>query len=319
MGKDVKDIAEKANKLTKDFMVSIGKSVIGKQETLSKMLVCLLAGGHVLLEDVPGIGKTTLARALAEAVDLKFRRIQFTPDLMPSDVTGFNMYNPKTNNFEFKEGAINTQILLADEINRSSPRTQSALLEAMEEEQVTVEGKTYKLPQPFMVMATQNPVEHVGTYPLPEAQMDRFMMRLTLGYPNMEEEKLMLDKDALKEMAKSIVTVADDKIILEIRSAVDNVKCSDEVKDYLLTICRKTRDNEWVELGASPRASRMLLLASSALALMQGRDYVIPDDIQKLAKDILVHRIIMKPQARGQNLDAGMVIDEIIRETVAPR
>ncbi len=319
MGKDVKDIAEKANKLTKDFMVSIGKSVIGKQETLSKMLVCLLAGGHVLLEDVPGIGKTTLARALTEAVDLKFRRIQFTPDLMPSDVTGFNMYNPKTNNFEFKEGAINTQILLADEINRSSPRTQSALLEAMEEEQVTVEGKTYKLPQPFMVMATQNPVEHVGTYPLPEAQMDRFMMRLTLGYPNMEEEKLMLDKDALKEMAKSIVTVADDELILEIRSAVDDVKCSDEVKDYLLNICRKTRDNEWVELGASPRASRMLLLASSALALMQGRDYVIPDDIQKLAKDILVHRIIMKPQARGQNLDAGMVIDEIIRETVAPR
>lgn len=319
MGKDLKQIAEQANTLTKNFMTSIGKSVIGKQDTISKMLVCLLAGGHVLLEDVPGIGKTTLARALAEAVDLDFQRIQFTPDLMPSDVTGFNMYNPKTNNFEFKEGSINTQILLADEINRSSPRTQSALLEAMEEEQVTVEGKTYKLPKPFMVMATQNPVEHVGTYPLPEAQMDRFMMRLTLGYPSMEEEKLMLDKDALKEMAKSIDKVADDKIILDIQSAVEYVKCSDEVKDYLVTICRKTRNNEWVELGASPRASRMLLLASSALALMQGRDYVIPDDIQKLAKDILVHRIIMKPRARGQGIDASKVIDEIIRETVAPR
>ena len=313
------DAAAMTRQLTNDILYEVSRAVVGKTDTALKMLICLLAGGHVLLEDVPGIGKTTLINALARAVDLDFRRIQFTPDLTPSDVTGFNMYNPKTSEFEFQEGAINTQVLLADEINRSSPRTQSALLEAMQEGQVTVEGVTYLLPDPFIVMATQNPVEHVGTYPLPEAQLDRFMMRLSIGYPSMEEEKLILDGNALRDMDLVVNPVADADQILAIRDEVENVGCSDEVKTYLLTICRKTRENEWVSLGVSPRASRMLLHASATLALMKGRDYVVPDDIQALVGDVLAHRIILKPQARGQGITAQDVLKEIIESTAAPR
>lgn len=315
----VKEAADLTQKITDEVLASIKESVVGNQTVIRKMLICLLAGGHVLLEDVPGIGKTTVARALSRAVGLDFQRIQFTPDLMPSDVTGFNIYNPKNSEFEFREGAAMTQILLADEINRSSPRTQSALLEAMEEGQVTVEGKTYFLPQPFMVMATQNPVEHVGTYPLPEAQMDRFMMRLSIGYPSQEEEMLIMDRDALKHLSEHVRVVASADEILQIQHSVEDVTASDEVKRYLLSITRGSRESEWVELGVSPRASIMLLKAASTLALMEGRTYVKPDDIQRMAHDVLDHRMIMKAQARGQGVSSYKVTEQLLKEMVAPR
>lgn len=306
-------------KMTSDVLASIGRVIIGKQQAARKMLICLLAGGHVLLEDVPGIGKTTLVHALAHAVRLDFRRIQFTPDLMPSDVTGFNLYNPKTSNFEFREGAVNTQILLADEINRSSPRTQSALLEAMQEGQVTVEGKTYRLPDPFMVMATQNPVENVGTYPLPEAQLDRFMMRLSIGYPSKEEEMMMISSDAMARMDKEIEVVAEADTVRWLRQAITQVQVVPEVVSYILDITRQTRDDSRVELGVSPRASQMLFSAAQTHALMDGRGYVVPDDVQALVHDILDHRIILKAQARGRGVSAYDVVEDILQSTAVPR
>lgn len=319
MAYEQKTPQEVAFDMTTKVLASIGQVVVGKEEISRKMIVCLLAGGHVLIEDVPGIGKTTIVNALAKALDLSFRRIQFTPDLMPSDVTGFNLYNPKSSEFEFQEGAVNTQILLADEINRSSPRTQSALLEAMQEGQVTVEGKTYTLPQPFMVMATQNPIEHVGTYPLPEAQLDRFMMRLSLGYPSIEEEMDIVSMNSSHGYTKTLPAVVSEEEILYLQAQVPTIHCQDEVKAYLIELCRKTRRHDLVALGASPRASKMLLWAASALALMSGRDYVKPDDIQYLAHDILDHRLVMKAQARGRGIRAYDVVQEVLDTTVAPK
>lgn len=313
------EIAKASQKITEKILESIQEVVIGKEEVIRKMLICLMANGHILIEDVPGIGKTTLVNALAKAVQLDFRRIQFTPDLMPSDVTGFNLYNPKITDFEFKEGAINTQILLADEINRSSPRTQSALLEAMQEGQVTVEGITYVLPQPFMVLATQNPVEHVGTYPLPEAQMDRFMMRISIGYPSLEEEFDILSLSPVTQANTKIKSNVREEEILWLRQQIQYVHADNKIKHYILDLCRKTRTNPDLSLGVSPRASQMLLAASSARALMMGRDYLIPDDIQALAHDVLDHRVILNPQARGKGLTSKEIIQMILDNTVAPR
>lgn len=306
-------------KLGDDVLASIGRVVIGKDIPAKKMLICLLAGGHVLLEDVPGIGKTTLVHALAKSVRLDFQRIQFTPDLMPSDVTGFNMYNPKTAEFEFREGAVNTQILLADEINRSSPRTQSALLEAMQEGQVTVEGVTYVLPKPFMVMATQNPVENVGTYPLPEAQMDRFMMRISIGYPSLQEEMEIISTNAMRRIQKDVNVVAEAEVISWLREQIPQVEVTEEVKRYMLTITRKTREEDLIELGVSPRAAQMLYSATQTLALLNGRAYVVPEDVQALVHDVLDHRIILKPQSRGRGITAHDVIADILKNTVVPR
>ncbi|MCI6157140.1 MAG: MoxR family ATPase [Peptoniphilaceae bacterium] len=311
--------ADIAQQLNDKVLRSVGAAVIGKDMIIQKMIVCLLAGGHVLLEDVPGIGKTTIVHAIAHAVDLRFRRTQFTPDLMPSDLTGFNIYNPKTSEFQFQEGAVNTQILLADEINRTSPRTQSALLEAMQEGQVTVEGKTYPLPQPFMVMATQNPIEHSGTYPLPEAQLDRFMMRLSIGYPSFEEEMQIVDSNVLPKMDEVVQVVASEQEIRWIKDQVNLVETSDSVKRYVLQLCRATRQHPDIELGVSPRAGQMLLRAASALALINGRGYVIPDDVQIILHDVLDHRIILKPQARGRDMTAGEIVENILQQTVAPR
>lgn len=311
--------ADIAQQLNDKVLKSVGAAVIGKDMIIQKMIVCLLAGGHVLLEDVPGIGKTTIVHAIAHAVDLRFRRTQFTPDLMPSDLTGFNIYNPKTSDFQFQEGAVNTQILLADEINRTSPRTQSALLEAMQEGQVTVEGKTYPLPQPFMVMATQNPIEHSGTYPLPEAQLDRFMMRLSIGYPSFEEEMQIVDSNVLPKMDEVVQVVASEQEIRWIKDQVNLVETSDSVKRYVLQLCRATRQHPDIELGVSPRAGQMLLRAASALALINGRGYVIPDDVQIILHDVLDHRIILKPQARGRDMTAGEIVENILQQTVAPR
>ncbi|MBY0584297.1 AAA family ATPase [Murdochiella massiliensis] len=313
------EAASICRKLGDDVLASIGRVVIGKEIPAKKMLICLLAGGHVLLEDVPGIGKTTLVHALAKSVRLDFQRIQFTPDLMPSDVTGFNMYNPKTAEFEFREGAVNTQILLADEINRSSPRTQSALLEAMQEGQVTVEGVTYALPKPFMVMATQNPVENVGTYPLPEAQMDRFMMRISIGYPSMEEEMEIISTNAMRRIQKDVNVVAEKEVISWLREQIPQVDVTDEVKRYMLAITRKTREEDLIELGVSPRAGQMLFSAAQTLALLNGRTYVIPEDVQALVHDVLDHRIILKPQSRGRGITTHEVIADIMNNTVVPR
>lgn len=306
-------------KLGDDVLTSIGHVVVGKEVPAKKMLICLLAGGHVLLEDVPGIGKTTLVHALAKSVRLDFQRIQFTPDLMPSDVTGFNMYNPKTAEFEFREGAVNTQILLADEINRSSPRTQSALLEAMQEGQVTVEGVTYPLPKPFMVMATQNPVENVGTYPLPEAQMDRFMMRISIGYPSVEEEMEIISTNAMRRIQKDVNVVAEKEVITWLREQIPQVEVTEEVKRYMLDITRKTREEDLIELGVSPRAGQMLFSAAQTLALLNGRSYVVPEDVQALVHDVLDHRIILKPQSRGRGITTHEVIADIVNTTVVPR
>ncbi|WP_308539780.1 MoxR family ATPase [uncultured Murdochiella sp.] len=306
-------------KLGDDVLSSIGHVVVGKEVPAKKMLICLLAGGHVLLEDVPGIGKTTLVHALAKSVRLDFQRIQFTPDLMPSDVTGFNMYNPKTAEFEFREGAVNTQILLADEINRSSPRTQSALLEAMQEGQVTVEGVTYPLPKPFMVMATQNPVENVGTYPLPEAQMDRFMMRISIGYPSVEEEMEIISTNAMRRIQKDVNVVAEKEVISWLREQIPQVEVTEEVKRYMLDITRKTREEDLIELGVSPRAGQMLFSAAQTLALLNGRSYVVPEDVQALVHDVLDHRIILKPQSRGRGITTHEVIADIVNNTVVPR
>lgn len=306
-------------KLGDDVLSSIGHVVVGKEVPAKKMLICLLAGGHVLLEDVPGIGKTTLVHALAKSVRLDFQRIQFTPDLMPSDVTGFNMYNPKTAEFEFREGAVNTQILLADEINRSSPRTQSALLEAMQEGQVTVEGVTYPLPKPFMVMATQNPVENVGTYPLPEAQMDRFMMRISIGYPSVEEEMEIISTNAMRRIQKDVNVVAEKEVITWLREQIPQVEVTEEVKRYMLDITRKTREEDLIELGVSPRAGQMLFSAAQTLALLNGRSYVVPEDVQALVHDVLDHRIILKPQSRGRGITTHEVIADIVNNTVVPR
>lgn len=306
-------------KLGDDVLSSIGHVVVGKEVPAKKMLICLLAGGHVLLEDVPGIGKTTLVHALAKSVRLDFQRIQFTPDLMPSDVTGFNMYNPKTAEFEFREGAVNTQILLADEINRSSPRTQSALLEAMQEGQVTVEGVTYPLPKPFMVMATQNPVENVGTYPLPEAQMDRFMMRISIGYPSVEEEMEIISTNAMRRIQKDVNVVAEKEVISWLREQIPQVEVTEEVKRYMLDITRKTREEDLIELGVSPRAGQMLFSAAQTLALLNGRSYVVPEDVQALVHDVLDHRIILKPQSRGRGIITHEVIADIVNNTVVPR
>lgn len=313
------EAASICREVTNKVLASIENVVIGKRIPAQKMIICLFAGGHVLLEDVPGIGKTTLVHALAKALRLDFRRIQFTPDLMPSDVTGFNLYNPKTQSFEYREGAVNTQILLADEINRSSPRTQSALLESMQEGQVTVEGKTYLLPDPFMVMATQNPIENVGTYPLPEAQLDRFMMRISIGYPSLEDELMMIDSNAMRRIQKEVDVVAEVDTIRWIRAQVPDVRVVDAVKEYILVLCRKTRDDARVELGVSPRASQMLFVAAQTHALMNGRDYVIPDDAQALIHDVLDHRVILKPQARGRGLTSHDVIEEILQGTAVPR
>ena len=306
-------------KLGDDVLSSIGHVVVGKEVPAKKMLICLLAGGHVLLEDVPGIGKTTLVHALAKSVRSDFQRIQFTPDLMPSDVTGFNMYNPKTAEFEFREGAVNTQILLADEINRSSPRTQSALLEAMQEGQVTVEGVTYPLPKPFMVMATQNPVENVGTYPLPEAQMDRFMMRISIGYPSVEEEMEIISTNAMRRIQKDVNVVAEKEVISWLREQIPQVEVTEEVKRYMLDITRKTREEDLIELGVSPRAGQMLFSAAQTLALLNGRSYVVPEDVQALVHDVLDHRIILKPQSRGRGITTHEVIADIVNNTVVPR
>jgi MoxR-like ATPase len=275
------------------LQATIETVIHGKSDVVELALVTLLAGGHLLIEDVPGVGKTTLAQTLARSFDCTFQRIQFTSDMLPSDILGLEVFNQRTSTFEFKSGPIFANVILADEINRSTPKTQSALLEAMAEGQVTVEQETYHLPQPFIVLATQNPIEHHGTYPLPESQLDRFMMRLRMGYPNSEDEKTILREQTLNSAVDRVVPVMHSDGVLALQHEVREITVDEALIDYLIRIVRATRDADILDLGVSPRGSLALYHAAQALAFVEGRDFVIPDDIKRLVVPIFAHRIVV--------------------------
>lgn len=302
----------------KQIQEAMNQVFVGKEEVVEKVLICLLAGGHVLLEDVPGVGKTTLASTLAKSMSCTFGRIQFTPDTLPSDVTGMSVYNMKTGEFEHKDGVIMNHIVLADEINRTMPKTQASLLEAMAEGQVTVDGVCYILPQPFLVIATQNPVEYLGTYPLPEAQMDRFMMRLSIGYPEKEQEIKMAKQFLAGVTPKSMQAVCSVEDVLEIRKEVEQVEVSDIVLTYIQDMVELTRKEESFVLGASPRALLALLRASQARAYLQDRDYVKPDDVRQIAQDVLAHRVVLTPEERIRQESVSAILDRIILRAKIP-
>ena len=281
-------------KITEEIIREVRKIIVGKDDRIRRIVMAVFAGGHILLDDVPGVGKTTLVKAVSIALGCRSGRIQFVPDLLPSDIIGMNIYNQKTQEFELRIGPVMTNLLLADEINRAIPRTQSALLEAMEENQVSIDGQILKLPAPFLVLATQNPVDAENTFALPAAQMDRFLIRLTLGYPNAEEEKEMLRKsgDGLDFSVVGRVTSPEE--ILEARKQINSIRVSDLVMDYMIAICNATRTNAQIRTGASPRAAKALYRASKSWAAMEGRDYVIPDDVKEMAVPVLAHRLTQK-------------------------
>jgi MoxR-like ATPase len=297
---------------------NVAQVIIGKAEVTELLLVALLTEGHVLLEDVPGIGKTTLAKALARSLDFSFARIQFTPDLLPSDVTGINYYNQKRQEFEFRPGPVLSQLLLADEINRATPRTQSSLLEAMQEQQVTVDGQTYPLPRPFLVMATQNPIELEGTFPLPEAQLDRFLMQVQLGYPSETEEDEILLRYQRDDPLVELQPVASTADVLELQRQVTEIHVNTDVRHYVLQVVRATREHEAVELGVSPRGTLALFKASQALAALRGRTYVIPSDVQHLCPPILTHRVHINPQVRLRGRTPPQVLASIVEAIPVP-
>ncbi len=298
---------------------NISKVIVGKSEPTELLLIALLCRGHVLIEDVPGVGKTTLVSALARSLDCSFKRIQFTPDITPSDITGFTMANFKTGELEYHKGLIMSQIVLADEINRTSPKTQSSLLEVMEEGQVTVDGVTYQMPRPFIVLATQNPVEFVGTYPLPEAQLDRFFMRISIGYPTAEEEAEILARfTGSGRPLESITPICSARDITTLSRQVDDVYVSKEVRTYISLIAAASRKSAGLQLGISTRASISLLKASQARALLSGRDYVLPDDVQQMASHVLSHRIMLSPEARMRNLSTERALQAVISSVQVP-
>ena len=297
---------------------NIARVIIGKAEAVELLLVALLCNGHALLEDVPGIGKTTLAKALAKSLSCSFSRIQFTPDLLPSDVTGINIYNQRDQEFEFRPGPVFHQILLGDEINRATPRTQSSLLEAMQERQVTLDGVTRELTAPFIVIATQNPIELEGTFPLPEAQLDRFLLQIQLGYPTLDEEEEILQRYQQQDPLIDLQPVADAAQVLDLQRQVRDVYLSDDVRGYILAVVRATREHESVDLGVSPRGSLALFRASQALAALRGRDFVLPDDVQTLAPPLLTHRIHISPQTRLRGRTPAQVVGEIAESVPVP-
>jgi len=288
--------------------------IVGKREQIEMLLVAMLCQGHVLIEDVPGTGKTMLARAMAASMGIDFKRIQCTPDLLPNDITGVNVFNQKTQEFEFREGPIFVNILLADEINRTTPRTQAALLEAMQEQQVTVGGVTHPLPAPFLVLATQNPIEYEGTFPLPEAQLDRFLMRLSLGYPSTEDEIQILRNLRKRHPIETIEQVVDGEEILELRDPITDVHVDESLEEYILAIVQATREHPDLALGASPRGSLALYKTSQALSALDGRDYVIPDDVKALVHLTLAHRLIVKPESELRGRTRERILTEILEE-----
>ena len=300
------------------IIANVEKVIIGKARETRLAVTAMLCGGHMLIEDVPGVGKTMLARALAISTGCTFRRIQFTPDLLPSDVTGVSIYNQKTGDFEFRAGPIVSQLVLADEINRATPKTQSALLEAMEERQVTVDGVTYPLPSPFMVLATQNPIEYEGTFPLPEAQLDRFLIRIHLGYPSPADEIQLLDQQQTSHPIDSLRQVTDAAGILHLQSAIRDVHVDQLTRQYVVELTTATRQHESVYLGASPRGSLALFRTAQARALLEGRKYVTPDDVKELAQFTLAHRVIVSPGAKVKGATQAEIIAHCLQRVPVP-
>jgi MoxR-like ATPase len=297
---------------------NIEQVIVGKREAIWLSLVALVAEGHVLLDDVPGVGKTMMVKALAKSINVDFKRIQFTPDLLPSDVVGISIYNPKEAEFQYRPGPIMSHIVLGDEINRTSPKTQSALLEGMEEGRVTVDGVTRKLPAPFFVMATQNPIEFEGTYTLPEAQLDRFLLKLNMGYPTLNEEVEILNRLGMDEPVERLQPVMNLEELLEIQKRVKEVYVDETIKRYIVELTHRTREHKLVQLGVSPRGSIALMKAAQALALLHGRDYCLPDDVQKLAPYVLAHRLILKSEAKFGGHTPEAIIKHIVEKVYVP-
>jgi MoxR-like ATPase len=304
----VKNVQEPAERV----VANVERVIVGKHVEVRMALVALLCEGHILIEDVPGVGKTMLAKALSKSIGCSFRRIQFTPDLLPSDVTGLSIFNQKTQEFEFRPGPIMAQVVLADEINRATPKTQSALLECMEERQATIDGTTYPMPSPFLVIATQNPIEYEGTFALPEAQLDRFMLRLRLGYPKAMEEIVILDEQKRLHPIDDLRQVLELEELRQMQSAIKEIYVDQTVAEYIVRLVTATREHPDVYLGSSPRGSLNLYRSSQALAALEGRDYVIPDDVKQLAIAVLAHRLIIKSQASLREIDPDSIVREIL-------
>ncbi len=314
MQSDAQDIQQLAERL----IGNLEKVIVGKTKTLELVTIGLLCQGHILIDDVPGVGKTVLARSLAKSLNCEFNRIQFTPDMLPSDLTGVSIFNQVTREFEFRPGPVMAQVVLADEINRATPKTQSALLEAMEERQVTVDGITHILKRPFLVLGTQNPIEFEGTFPLPEAQLDRFLIRIRIGYPSVQDEIKILALQQLAHPIDSLMKVVEVDELIAIQEAVKSIYVSEAVKRYIVELTRATRENSEVYLGASPRGSLGLFRAGQALAALRGRNFVLPDDIKHLAEPILAHRMVLQPASRLRNLSAGIIIQEMLQSLPVP-
>lgn len=300
------------------LLKNISEVIVGKDEAIKKAIITLISGGHLLIEDVPGVGKTMLAKSIAKSINLDFKRIQFTPDLLPSDIIGITIYNEKTKEFEFKKGPIFSNIILADEINRSTPKTQSALLEAMEERQVTVDGITYKLNEPFFVIATENPIEYEGTFPLPEAQLDRFFMKIEIGYPNKEDEVLLLNRVQLRHPIEDLEEVISKEDILVIQKEVKKIHVDESLKEYIVKLGKELREDDDIYLGPSPRSLIVLMRVSQAKAYIEGRDFVIPDDIKNLFESVMSHRLILKPESKLKGVDEKEVIERAVQRVEVP-
>ncbi|MQF90783.1 MAG: MoxR family ATPase [SAR202 cluster bacterium] len=309
---------QSATTIAREIVDNVSKVIVGKQPVIKQALAAVIAKGHILIEDVPGVGKTMLAKSISSSIGCSFKRIQFTPDLLPSDIVGVSIYNQSTREFQFRPGPVMAQIVLVDEINRATPKTQSALLEAMEELQVSVDGVTRPLEQPFIVMATQNPIEYEGTFPLPEAQLDRFLMRISLGYPSFTDELSVIEQQEKTHPIDELEAVASPEDVIKLQKAAQNVYVDTAVREYIVGLIEATRTHEDVSLGASPRASLGMFRAVRGMAILRDRDYVIPDDVKELAYAVLAHRLILSPAARMRGLHTGQVIDGLLESVAVP-
>ncbi|HIN35215.1 MAG TPA: MoxR family ATPase [Dehalococcoidia bacterium] len=309
---------QSATSIAREIVDNVSKVIVGKQPVIERALAAVIAQGHILIEDVPGVGKTMLAKSISSSIGCSFKRIQFTPDLLPSDIVGVSIYNQSTREFQFRPGPVMAQIVLVDEINRATPKTQSALLEAMEELQVSVDGVTRPLEQPFIVMATQNPIEYEGTFPLPEAQLDRFLMRISLGYPSFTDELSIIEQQEKTHPIDELEAVASPEDVIKLQEAAKNVYVDTAVREYIVGLIEATRNHEDVSLGASPRASLGMFRAVRGMAILRDRDYVIPDDVKELAYAVLAHRLILSPAARMRGLHTGQVIDGLLESVAVP-
>lgn len=309
---------QSATSIAREIVDNVSKVIVGKQPVIERALAAVIAQGHILIEDVPGVGKTMLAKSISSSIGCSFKRIQFTPDLLPSDIVGVSIYNQSTREFQFRPGPVMAQIVLVDEINRATPKTQSALLEAMEELQVSVDGVTRPLEQPFIVMATQNPIEYEGTFPLPEAQLDRFLMRISLGYPSFTDELSVIEQQEKTHPIDELEAVASPEDVIKLQEAAKNVYVDTTVREYIVGLIEATRNHEDVSLGASPRASLGMFRAVRGMAILRDRDYVIPDDVKELAYAVLAHRLILSPAARMRGLHTGQVIDGLLESVAVP-